>query len=218
VKIGFLWKTCLLSDARAIQKMFEGELVELDDENGLPGVDLLVLFGGEDISPSWYDQKVSKTYASEKPSDRDLLEAVTFLGAVERGIPVLAICRGAQFACVLLGGKLWQHVDNHECGQVGHDLIMDDGIAYRTNSYHHQMMRPTKDMIVLGHTPCLSSRKWDEYCQSTVGEREPEIVLDPAHKVLMVQGHPEWQSQKDDLYKITQHLVRKYLCPIDSLQ
>lgn len=169
----------------------------------------IILHGGEDISPSIYNQKVGLAHASNVPSWRDKVEIAFAHKAVELGIPIFGICRGAQLMCSLLGGKLWQHVNNH--AGSGHKFVFE-GKEYDTNSYHHQMMIPTAEMEVVGHTPVpLSKYKWGE-CQDEAiecNEPEPEIVLHRPSKTLMIQGHPEWVHPGHDLYKVTQHLLKE---------
>lgn len=197
------------SDITAMEVMLGGVGREIHSEKDLDGVHLFLLFGGEDISPYYYGEKATYADASNMPSRRDMEEALLFNLCIERKIPVLGICRGAQFACALLGGKLWQHVDGH----AGRDHpITVDGKGYRTNSYHHQMMRPSMEMEVLGSSPCLSPIKYTESGPIVDEGDEAEIVYHRSKKVLMIQGHPEWVTPKHPLYNLTQSLVKEYLC------
>lgn len=70
----------------------------------LDRLDGLVLSGGEDVHPSRYgaEPQEGKSY---DPA-RDEYEIALALGARERGIPVLAICRGLQVSTVAFGGSL----------------------------------------------------------------------------------------------------------------
>ena len=181
------------------------------DNGDLSGIRFLALFGGEDISPSLYGQKPVATPAGKIPSYRDAVERAVFAAAMEQHLPVLGICRGAQLACVLLGGKLWQDVDNHE--GKDHRIIVK-GKEYWTNSYHHQMMIPTDEMEVLGYTRCISPVKTGEKPVKDE-EDEAEIVIHRKHRVLMIQGHPEWCDEQHDLFKLTNELVRG-LCNASS--
>lgn len=175
----------------------------------LVGKKLLILWGGEDISPSIYKQKSGRAYAPDTPSSRDLLEIDLVSHAIDMGIPILGICRGAQLLCALGGGTLYQHVENHV---VGHHKLIFQGKEYTTNSCHHQMMRPTADMEVLAHSPVLSPRKWVEDADPVHDDSpEPEIVYFPKMKAIGVQGHPEWLSESHDLVKITKQLVKEKL-------
>ncbi len=69
----------------------------------------LVLAGGGDLDPShyasWRDDRV---YGIEP--ERDHLELALVAAAVDAGIPILAICRGAQVVNVAFGGSLHQHL------------------------------------------------------------------------------------------------------------
>lgn len=57
--------------------------------------DILVVWGGQDISPSLYNKAKSKrTWADEEPSYRDRVEWSMMKRAVELEIPIIGICRG----------------------------------------------------------------------------------------------------------------------------
>lgn len=154
---------------------------------------ILILHGGEDISPSLYGQRPNHyTGANVKLSSRDNYERDLFLRATEMEIPILGICRGAQLSCVLNGGTLVQHVENHTKGS--HKIELKDGVTIPTNSLHHQMMVPWDiSHELLGWSKTKLSPKY-------LGENEveldmpcePEIVWFKTSKTLAIQGHPEW--------------------------
>jgi len=75
----------------------------------LDSVDALVLSGGADVDPALYGQDPHER-TSEPRSDRDAWEIALLRGAIERDLPFLAICRGAQLLNVALGGTLHQHL------------------------------------------------------------------------------------------------------------
>jgi putative glutamine amidotransferase len=75
----------------------------------LARVDGLVLTGGEDIDPRHYG--VDRHPATADPhAGRDVWELALAEAARERGLPVLAICRGMQLLNVALGGTLIQDI------------------------------------------------------------------------------------------------------------
>lgn len=176
----------------------------------LEGVRLLVLHGGEDISPSIYGEMAVFANADNHPSWRDIREMALVKKAVEKEIPILGICRGAQLLCAMHGGKLYQHVDHH-AGKP-HEILVGDQMIL-TNSYHHQMMIPDPEAVVIGATTtALSKRKYREHPKYPVVDSgpEPEIVWFPKLKALGVQGHPEWMLETAPLNVITRDLLKKY--------
>jgi len=162
----------------------------------LAGYDLLVLHGGEDISPSIYGETVRAARASENPSTRDKLEIALAREALKLKIPILGICRGAQLMCCLLGGKLYQDVPAHGSGQ--HKLILpqDPSRVIFSNTCHHQMMIP-KNGTMIAHAGLHKGARFKEngYVEEEIFE--PEIVYWGEHKTLAVQGHPEWDHSGD---------------------
>jgi putative glutamine amidotransferase len=163
---------------------------------------LLILHGGEDISPSIYGEKPIKTSGPPKPSHRDVLEMEALTKAWKLNVPVLAICRGAQLACAMLGGKLYQHVPFHNNGEHALVVKANPSRKIRTNSYHHQMMIPSSGEILAHAGVCGAQRfKGDTAVMEVI--EEPEVVYWNEVKTLGVQGHPEWD--RNDLGGIFQY-------------
>lgn len=78
----------------------------------------LLLIGGGDVDPRHYGQDpMPEVYGID--SEADVFEMHLVRGAVARGMPVLAICRGFQVMNVALGGSLHQHITDR-AGLVGH--------------------------------------------------------------------------------------------------
>ncbi len=78
----------------------------------LARVDALLLTGGPDIDPSRYGAPRDPATQPAR-SSRDESELAALAAAEQRGIPVLAICRGAQLLNVARGGTLHQHLPEH---------------------------------------------------------------------------------------------------------
>lgn len=85
-------------------------------EETLGALDGLVLSGGSDLDPGLYGAEPHPLTTGIR-EDRDRGELALLHEALERDMPVLAICRGSQLLNVALGGALVQHVPDH----VGHD-------------------------------------------------------------------------------------------------
>ncbi len=78
-------------------------------EAELRDVDGLMLTGGVDVDPDLYGvEKSAECQPPDPVRDRRETEALRF--ALERGLPVLGICRGFQFLNVYLGGTLLQDI------------------------------------------------------------------------------------------------------------
>lgn len=79
-------------------------------------LDGLVLAGGEDIDPGVYGGTPHPAAGASVP-ERDAWELALLGAALERGTPVLGVCRGMQLMNVAAGGTLCQHLPD----TVGHD-------------------------------------------------------------------------------------------------
>jgi putative glutamine amidotransferase len=163
----------------------------------LDGVDGVVLTGGEDVDPAWYNSDRSPLL--NPPSrERDLFELALFAAARQRELPILGICRGIQLINVALGGTLHQDLPSERPGRVDHNragtrtdrthaIRLAPGslaaealgtMSIRVNSFHHQGIREL--------APGLVATGWseDDLIEVVEGaEGHPWM--------LAVQWHPE---------------------------
>jgi putative glutamine amidotransferase len=72
-------------------------------------LDGLVLAGGADVDPARYGQSAGHSTMVVRP-ERDEAELALLEAALDRDLPLLAVCRGMQLLNVLLGGDLVQHL------------------------------------------------------------------------------------------------------------
>lgn len=85
-------------------------------EETLDVLDGIVFSGGNDVDPARYGAEPHPE--TDAPlRERDEAELALLTGALERDMPVLAVCRGSQVLNVALGGDLVQHLPE----RVGHD-------------------------------------------------------------------------------------------------
>lgn len=169
--------------------------------------DTLILWGGEDISPSYYNQTPNKYMAGlYKKSQRDILEFALTARAIELEIPIIGICRGAQLLSIITGGKLLQHIEGH---RQSHKVHTEDGHILTTNSCHHQMMMPTKENNILAWAE--ETTGYDENNRKVTPLIVPEIVHFPKIKSLGIQGHIEWDSMPKTYFNYCKELIKTLL-------
>jgi len=160
----------------------------------------LLLTGGIDVDPALYGETPwPEVEATNRP--RDDFELALLHEALDRDMPVLAICRGHQLLNVAMGGKLLQHIaseahvdlDDERHTSATHDVIVTPGTKLHgiygrerilVNSRHHQAVVPE------GVAPRLS-------VSAVTDDGLVEALESDAHRwVVSVQWHPE----RPDLY------------------
>lgn len=132
----------------------------------------LLLTGGEDVDPARYGQ-VPDGARTVSP-ERDAMELSLVEQALERAMPVLAICRGIQILNVALGGTLFQDLFAQRDAEIDHDRYREfdghihsirvDGAKrladvfqvteFAQNSAHHQGIRDlSPDLTAVAWAP-----------------------------------------------------------------
>ncbi len=84
-------------------------------------VDGILLTGGGDVDPSRYWEAADASYDAAEVG-RDEYETEIIRRAIERDLPLLAICRGIQILNVALGGSLIQNIPTQRPGTLNHRL------------------------------------------------------------------------------------------------
>jgi gamma-glutamyl-gamma-aminobutyrate hydrolase PuuD len=154
--------------------------------------------GGTDVSPALYGERPgSRTL--DVDAARDEQERELFRLARAANLPMIGICRGAQFLCVMAGGRLCQHLDGHNLRRdQAHGLrareLDGELVDLQCSSTHHQMQLPPDGAEVLAWAePRLASGRYlnrdDELIAPSV---EYEAVYYPQIRSLGFQWHPEW--------------------------
>jgi putative glutamine amidotransferase len=159
--------------------------------------DALLLTGGGDVHPKFYGRDEAAPLAREVKIGRDLFEFDVIREAMERGLPVMGICRGLQVFNVAMGGSLIPDIEAagfpshrrgdaperlHEVSVVKGSLLGGiTGVAGgMVSSSHHQ----AADTV--GRGLRVSARSEDGIIEALEWE-------DPAGKpfLMLVQWHPE---------------------------
>jgi gamma-glutamyl-gamma-aminobutyrate hydrolase PuuD len=123
-------------------------------EETLGALDGILFSGGSDLDPQTYGQEPHPATDGIVP-ERDRAELALLAAALERDMPVLAVCRGSQVMNVARGGDLLQHLPDvvgdekhkHTPGVFAdHDVDLEGGTRLQTllgerapvKSHHHQ--------------------------------------------------------------------------------
>jgi putative glutamine amidotransferase len=165
----------------------------------------LVLPGGPDPHPWSWGEPVHPTTVVDEPRDR--LEYALLAGCVERGIPVLGVCRGLQVVNVALGGSLVQDlpsgpVDHRGTGDrttIAHELRLLEGTRMaaiarstrlRVNTAHHQGIGRLGDGLVASgwaEDGCVEAIEWaaeDYWLVAVQYHPEDLAAAEPVHRRL----------------------------------
>lgn len=145
--------------------------------------------------------------APEDP-ERDQVTLPLVRGAVERGMPVLAICRGLQELNVALGGTLHQRLQDID-GRIDHSTPMQPYAHVRTGKAHRVMVRPGGTLAGIVGAEHLSvnslhNQGIDRLARGLLVEARAidgtiEAICGTGSGYLVgVQWHPEYDFDQDD--------------------
>ncbi len=117
-------------------------------EIDLAGAAALVLTGGPDVSAEFLRQPVpDPSVIQDAEPARDAWEFAALEAAIDRGLPILAVCKGVQLMNVGLGGTLHLDIRGHNLPEQKlsnlQPLRNEAGATVRfdlVNSSHHQAL------------------------------------------------------------------------------
>jgi gamma-glutamyl-gamma-aminobutyrate hydrolase PuuD len=113
---------------RAVERAGGRAVLVPPDNDGseelLDALDGLIFSGGNDLAPESYGAEADPTTTGTNPA-RDSGELALLTAALERDLPVLAICRGAEVLNVARGGDLVQHLPD-VVGHEGHRAVVGE--------------------------------------------------------------------------------------------
>lgn len=155
--------------------------------------DLVVFGGGSDVDPALYGELPHKTTFFN--TTRDTKDMDLYLLCVEQGIPMLGICRGAQFLSVMNGGKLYQDIDNHYGPHPILDIKKKQTIDC-ISSVHHQAVKPNlRGGMEIIATARKSNERWENNVSCKVGDAvDIEAFFYRDTCCIGIQGHPEYEG------------------------
>ena len=162
--------------------------------------DGLLLIGGGDIDPKHYgEDPLPECYGID--TEADVFEMRLVQAAVERGMPVLAICRGFQILNVATGGSLDQHITGRE-DLIGHGI---PGVA---PEMHEVRLEPGTWTAKAMGTETVQVSSSHHQAAARIGDglvvsgRAPDGIVEAMEHpngswVVAVQWHPERTAETD---------------------
>ena len=158
--------------------------------------DGIIITGGEDINPLFYNDTLNLKVCGDIDYRRDTLEKKLFDYAFENKIPLMGVCRGMQMINVASGGTLYGDIPSEigtkvihrNNGEVMHEVVLTESCplifpegrdTFMVNSWHHQGLKDIPDEI-------------NVVAKSFDGLPEAIYVDEELHPFMIaVQFHPE---------------------------
>lgn len=185
-------------------------------------MDGIIFSGGSDVCPETYSAPYLDRIKWPGDLIRDRYEAKIFEICVQLKKPIFAICRGAQLINALLGGELYQdlnqqtqttlqHRDAIKYDQIYHKIQFEPGGILEkiymgekqphVNSVHHQGIKTLAPNLNC-EAICPEDNLIEAYCAKQIQD----------HFILGVQWHPEFSpSLKGDVIddsKLMQYFLK----------
>lgn len=167
-------------------------------------LDGLFLPGGEDMDPATYGQE-RHPQLGPVDKERDRTELLLTRWAMQRGLPILGVCRGVQVLNVAMGGTLYQDLITQCPDMDKHDYIPPKFERFRI-SHPVQVAAESRLAQSLGHVHEINSMHHQGVKEVGAGLRVvatapdglPEALEAPELPfALGVQWHPEELARTD---------------------
>jgi putative glutamine amidotransferase len=125
---------------------------EMDFDDALALCDGVVISGGLDIDPAYYEHQVSEHIKLREPSERFMWEKRLIEACDASDTPILGVCYGMQRLNIHYGGTLIQDIPHlipdpidhnntlHEVTLAQPFLGLRSRVTYLVNSRHHQSL------------------------------------------------------------------------------
>jgi putative glutamine amidotransferase len=190
----------------------------LEDTSRCDGI---VLTGGEDVHPRFYNKKEYLELCHEIDETRDEFEFRVLDRAEKNKLPLLGICRGLQVVNVYFGGTLLPHIpaygkfdhsktgtaDRYHTIQVDPNSSLNEivgGISGEINSAHHQ----SADLI--GKGLVANALSPDGIVEGLEGTDMKDNFL------LLVQWHPERMIEQESAF--SKMIKQKFIDGVRNLR
>jgi|SRR6056297_174002 len=176
----------------------------------------LLITGGVDINPKYYNEKPHEKIG-KIIDERDSLDFTLLKKAMNKNIPVLGICRGMQLLNIYYRGSLYQdqslnnnlnldhYQNNPDPSTLGHSIEVYKKTKlysivknnnFKVNSYHHQFIKK------VGENLRISAKSSDGSIEG--------IETNDSQFIIGIQWHPEriYENSKESKL-IFENFIRK---------
>jgi len=168
----------------------------------LDRIDGLVLTGGADVDPARYGEVPAERTSAPRVL-RDEWEIALARGALDRDMPLLAICRGLQVLNVALGGSLHQHLPDvvgHEGHQPSPGVFGAVGVNIEPGTRTAELIGPVVS-VSCHHHQALARLAPGLKVTGRADDGTVEAVEVPGQAFAIgVQWHPEEDSDDGRLF------------------
>jgi putative glutamine amidotransferase len=205
-KVGDKYVDSVIDGAGGLPLLIPAIGARLDLERLLDAVDGLLITGSpSNVEPHHYAGAAARRDSQRDPA-RDATTLPLIRAALDRGVPLLAICRGIQELNVALGGSLHQHV--HEVpGRFDHRSDQALPLADRFDQMAHQvtltpggrlqavLAGPSAIEVNTLHGQAIDrlADRLEIEALAPDGTIEAVSVKHAAAFALGIQWHPEWK-------------------------
>ena len=177
------------------------ELVTLSKDNRddkiIKSLDGIVMSGGVDVHPKYYNSNTGYTNAPEHfDEERDLYEIAVFNISQQNNIPLLGVCRGMQLVNCILGGSLIQDIGS-DANKI-HRFLQNDkahGVNIETGTLLIEIAALQRGVVNSAHHQAVNvvGKGLQVNCISDDGITEGLEWADKLNKsfLLCIQWHPE---------------------------
>ena len=163
-------------------------------------LDGVLLAGGGDVQPALYSAEQSQHVKLITP-ERDRVEQRLIAWALERDLPLLAICRGHQMLNVALGGTLIQDIPSERPAALRHDHPADAGFFRLSHDIHldrtsrlYSVLQPESPTLAVNSLHHQAIDRTADRLQ-IVARADDQIIeaveMPDSRFVFGVQWHPE---------------------------
>ena len=170
--------------------------------------DGFLLTGGRpNVHPNEYGEEETPAHG-DFDRGRDAITLPLVRACVERGQPVLGICRGFQEVNVAMGGTLYPEIRelpgrmNHRMppdGTIAEKFALRHSVRFAEGGVFHRLMGAREVMTNTLHGQGIKTPGSRIVIDGTAPDGTPEAIYvrDAPGFTLSVQWHPEWRAGED---------------------